>query len=46
MHRPSSMLAQDAMIAAIATVHDLVVATRTFQDFTPLGIRTVNPFEA
>ncbi len=46
MHRRSSTLAQDAMIAATAAVHDLVVATRNVRDFTPLGIRTVNPFEA
>jgi predicted nucleic acid-binding protein len=45
MHRRSSTLAQDAMIAATATVHDLVVATRNVRDFAPLGIRTVNPFE-
>ena len=46
MHRRSSTLAQDAMIAATAAVHDLVVATRNVRDFTPLGIRTANPFEA
>ncbi len=45
MHRRSSTLAQDAMIAATATVHDLVVATRNVRDFAPLGITTVNPFE-
>ncbi|HEY0203547.1 MAG TPA: type II toxin-antitoxin system VapC family toxin [Acetobacteraceae bacterium] len=46
MHRRSGTLAQDAMIAATAAVYDLIVATRNVRDFTPLGIRTVNPFEA
>ncbi len=46
MHRRSSALAEDAMIAATAIVHDLVVVTRNVRDFVPLDIRTFNPFEA
>ena len=46
MHRRSGILAQDAMIAATATVHNLIVATRNVRDFAPLGTETFNPFEA
>ncbi len=45
MHRRSGTLAQDAMIAATATVHNLTIATRNVRDFTPLGAQTFNPFE-
>jgi predicted nucleic acid-binding protein len=40
----SGHLASDAMIAATAEVHNLVVATRNVQDFDPFGVRTFNPF--
>ena len=46
MHRCSGTLAQDAMIAATATMHNLIVATRNIRDFALLGTRTFNPFEA
>ncbi len=46
MHRRSSTLAEDAMIAATAIVHDLVVVTRNVRDFVPLDVKTFNPFEA
>ena len=45
MHRRSGTLAQDAMIAATAAVHNLTVATRNVRDFKPLGAVTFNPFE-
>jgi len=35
----------DAMIAATAIVHELVVATRNVKDFTPFGVPVLNPFE-
>ncbi len=44
-HRKSDTLLEDAMIAATAVVHGLIVATRNVQDFATLGAPTVNPFE-
>ncbi len=45
MHRRSNDLLGDALIAATATIHHLVVVTRNVRDFTPLGVETLNPFE-
>jgi predicted nucleic acid-binding protein len=45
MHRRSDDLLADALIAATAVVHHLVVVTRNVRDFTPLGVETLNPFE-
>lgn len=44
MHRRSEGLIDDAMIAATAIVHDLVVVTRNVRDFLPLGAKTLDPF--
>ena len=38
-------LLEDAMIAATARVHDLVVATRNERDFTSLDVQISNPFK-
>ena len=46
MHRKSGDLIEDAMIAATAAVHGLVVVTRNVRDFEVLGVETLNPFEA
>jgi predicted nucleic acid-binding protein len=46
MHRRSDELLVDALIAATAIAHHLVVVTRNVRDFAPLQIETLNPFEA
>lgn len=45
MHRRSDELLIDALIAATAKVHGLVVATRNVRDFGHFDVETVNPFE-
>jgi predicted nucleic acid-binding protein len=44
MHRKSDTLYEDAMIAATAKVHGLVVATRNVVDFEALEVAVFNPF--
>jgi hypothetical protein len=44
MHRRSHDLLVDALIAAAATIHDLVVVTRNVRDFEPLHVQTLDPF--
>ncbi len=44
MHRQSDSLMQDALIAAVATVHRLTVVTRNIRDFQHFSIPTLNPF--
>ena len=46
MHRQPNDLNEDAMIAATADVHGLIVVTRNTRDFERLGVRTLNPFES
>lgn len=36
----------DAMIAAIASTHDMMLATRDTNDFANIGLDVINPFEA
>ena len=45
MHRKSDRLIEDAMIAATAAVHGLIIVTRNVRDFEGLGVRTFNPFD-
>jgi toxin FitB len=45
MHRKSDHAIEDAMIAAIAMVHNLIVVTRNVRDLKDLGIQTLNPFK-
>lgn len=44
MHRKSDTLYEDAMIAAIAKVHQLTVVTRNVADFCGFGVPLLNPF--
>ena len=41
MHRRSDRLIEDAMIAATAAVHGLIIVTRNVRDFEGLGPPTV-----
>lgn len=45
MHGKSDTLYEDAMIAAIAQVNNLVVVTRNIADFKSFGVSLLNPFE-
>lgn len=45
MDRKPDQLLEDAMIAATARIHDLVVATRNENDFNLLDVQLVNPFK-
>ena len=40
------MNTMDALIAAIAVVHEAALATRDIQDFADLGLHLINPFDA
>ena len=44
MRRQSDTLPQDALIAAVAVVHGLIVATRNTPDFERLGVPILDPF--
>ena len=46
MHRRSNTLIEDAMIAATAKQHGLIVVTRNVADFLPFGVQVFNPFES
>ena len=45
MHRQSNTLYEDAMIAALAKVHQLTVVTRNVVDFSGFGVPLLNPFK-
>ncbi len=40
----SDELFEDAMIAATARIHDLIVVTRNVKDFETFGVQVFNPF--
>jgi len=46
MHRRSDTLYEDAMIAATAIQHRLMVVTRNVRDFACFDVRQLNPFDA
>jgi toxin FitB len=46
MHGRSDHLIEDAMIAAVAVVHKLTIATRNKRDFDAFKVATMNPFAA
>jgi predicted nucleic acid-binding protein len=46
MHGRSDDLIEDAMIAAIASAHNLIVATRNITDFKLFGVSVIDPFKA
>ena len=45
LHVPNPMPDMDALIAATAIVHDLVLVTRNVKDFARTGVRLLNPWE-
>ena len=45
LDRKPDRLLEDAMIAATARVHQLIVATRNVGDFMQLDVRILNPFK-
>ena len=45
MHRTSDTLYEDAMIAATAKRHNLIVATRNIADFKGFEVKLLNPFD-
>ena len=44
-HVPHPRSDRDSFIAAIAQVHNLTVVTRNIQDFEPLGVPLLNPWQ-
>jgi toxin FitB len=44
IHGKSRDLTEDAMIAATARIHEMVVVTRNVKDFASFGVQVFNPF--
>ncbi|MDD4976484.1 MAG: type II toxin-antitoxin system VapC family toxin [Bacteriovorax sp.] len=45
LHVPDPRAERDALIGATALVHNMVVVTRNVEDFEPLGVKILNPWE-
>ncbi len=45
LHVPDRRNERDALIAATALVHGMIVATRNVTDFQPTGVAILNPWE-
>jgi toxin FitB len=45
LHVPNPRPDVDALIAATALVHGLIVVTRNVSDFAPMGVKLLNPWE-
>lgn len=45
MHGRTDALIQDALIAATAITHGMIVVSRKFRDFDQFGLSAYNPFE-
>ena len=46
LHVPNPRAERDALIAATALVHGLMVVTRNVEDFEPTGVPLLNPWDA
>ncbi len=46
LHVPNPRSDRDALIAATAIVHAMVVVTRNVADFEPTGVQILNPFDS
>ena len=46
LHVPDRRSERDALIAATALVHGMIVVTRNVADFTPLGTPLLNPWSS
>ena len=46
LHVPDPRPVRDALIAATALVHGMIVVTRNVADFAPTGVPTLNPWAA
>ncbi len=46
LHVPNPKSDRDALIAATAIDHHMIVVTRNVQDFSPTGVEIINPWEA
>jgi toxin FitB len=44
MHKQSDTVYEDAIIAATAMAHNLIVVTRNVNDFERFGVKILNPF--
>ena len=45
LHVPDPRPSNDSLIAATALVHGLTIVTRNIADFTPMGVKLLNPWE-